>query len=51
MWESDFPHPTCTWPNSQQYIERGLKGVPKDERHKMLVGNALKLYHLDTTAG
>ena len=51
MWESDFPHPTCTWPNSQDYIERGLKDVPDDERQRMLVGNALKLYHLDTTEG
>ena len=47
MWESDFPHPTCTWPNSQDYIRRGLSELTDEERHKVLVGNAVKLYHLE----
>ncbi|MEE9284791.1 MAG: amidohydrolase family protein [Dehalococcoidia bacterium] len=47
MWESDYPHPTCTWPNSQDYIERSLKGVPADERRKILVDNAVRVFNLD----
>ena len=46
MWESDFPHPTCTWPTSQEYIQRGLADLTADERQKVLVDNAVKLYHL-----
>jgi len=46
MWESDFPHPTCTWPTSKDYIERGTEGWPEEERRKVLVENAAKLYHL-----
>ena len=47
MWESDYPHPTCTWPDSQDYIERGLAEVTEDERQQILVDNAVKLYHLE----
>ena len=47
MWESDFPHPTCTWPDSQEYIKRGTAEMTAEERHKVLVGNAVKLYHLE----
>ena len=46
MWESDFPHPTCTYPNSQMYIERATAGWSEEDRHKVLVGNARNLYHL-----
>jgi len=46
MWESDFPHPTCTWPNSQEFIARSLEGVPQDERRKILVDNAVRVFNL-----
>lgn len=46
LWESDFPHPTCTWPTSQAYIERGLAEVPEAERRKVLVENAVRVFHL-----
>ena len=46
MWESDFPHPTCTYPNSQMYIERATAGWSDEDRYKVLVGNARNLYHL-----
>ena len=44
---SDFPHPTCTYPNSQMYIERATAGWSDEDRYKVLVGNARNLYHLD----
>ena len=47
LYETDFPHPTSTWPDSKKYREECLKDVPADERVKMLRDNAIKLYHLD----
>ena len=46
MWESDFPHPTCTWPTSQDYIERAMKDWTPEERKKVLVDNAVRVYNL-----
>ena len=46
LWESDFPHSTSTWPESWNFIERTLKGVPQEERYPLMVGNAMKLYKM-----
>ena len=46
MWESDFPHPTCTYPNSQDYIQRAMKDWSPEERQKVLVDNALKVFRI-----
>ncbi|MCL0101863.1 amidohydrolase [Dehalococcoidia bacterium] len=51
MWQSDFPHPTCTWPNSREYIERGIGQLPSDEQRKILCENVKGLYHLDKYEG
>ena len=48
MWESDFPHSTSTFPESQQFVERTLHGVPKAERDQLLYGNAMRIYHLSS---
>ncbi len=47
MWEPDFPHPTCTWPNSQDYIHRGMGKLSDEERQKILVDNAVKVFNLE----
>ncbi len=46
MWESDFPHPTCTWPDSKDYIDRAMADWTPEEQRKVLVDNAARLYHL-----
>ncbi len=46
MWESDFPHSTSTWPDSWQFIERTLKGVPEEERFQLMAGNAVRIYKM-----
>ncbi len=46
MWESDFPHPTCSWPNSREFIARSLDGIPADERRRILVDNAVRVFNL-----
>ncbi len=46
MWESDYPHSTSTYPDSQSFVERSLKDVPDGEREKLRHGNAARLYRL-----
>lgn len=47
IYETDFPHPTSTWPDSVKCREMSLKDVPAHERKMMLMDNAIKLYKLD----
>jgi predicted TIM-barrel fold metal-dependent hydrolase len=44
MWGSDFPHPDGVWPDSQEFIDREMSGVPAATRHKLICGNAQRLY-------
>jgi predicted TIM-barrel fold metal-dependent hydrolase len=46
MWESDYPHIASTYPESWNFVERSLVGVPEGERKKMLYQNAQALYRL-----
>lgn len=47
MWSSDYPHSVSTWPNSRKYIEKQMVGVTPEVRHKLLAGNAVRLYGLN----
>lgn len=47
MWSTDFAHAASEWPNSIPIMEEDFKGVPQDDRHAMLAGNAVKFFHLD----
>ncbi|HJU18967.1 MAG TPA: amidohydrolase family protein [Stellaceae bacterium] len=44
MWGSDFPHPDGVWPDSQQVIARELGNLPPAQKHKIVCGNAARLY-------
>ncbi len=46
MWESDYPHSICNWPNSWKVIEDICAGIPAGTKSKILVANAARLYHL-----
>jgi len=46
MWESDFPHGTGTYPKSREYIATSMKGWSEADKHKVLVENARKVFHL-----
>jgi predicted TIM-barrel fold metal-dependent hydrolase len=48
MWSSDYPHHRHDWPYSRRVIEESFLNVPAVERHKMVCGNAVKLYRLDS---
>ena len=47
MWSSDFPHGGSDWPDSRATINEHFDGVPDDERHAILAGNALRIYGQD----
>jgi predicted TIM-barrel fold metal-dependent hydrolase len=44
MWGNDFPHPDGIWPDSREFIEREMEGVPEAVQHKVLYENAKSLY-------
>ncbi len=46
MWESDYPHSTSTYPESWEFVNRTLAGVPEEEKKLLLYGNAMRVYHL-----
>src|SRR5262245_11565329 len=44
LWSSDFPHASCDHPHYARAIARDFPGVPADELHAMVAGNAARLY-------
>jgi predicted TIM-barrel fold metal-dependent hydrolase len=47
MWSNDFPHIVTRWPHSLELMEKQFTGVPQDEKHAMLAGNAVEFFHLN----
>jgi uncharacterized protein len=50
MWESDFPHVASFYPRSWESVERVLKGIPVEDRRKLLYENAVRVYRIETAA-
>jgi len=52
MFETDFPHPTCLYPQPLNGIAEVFSqhDVPWDVRVKLLSGNAAKVYNIDLPA-
>jgi len=46
MWATDYPHPDCTWPVSQDVIVEQFGALPEATRSKITSGNAARLYKL-----
>jgi predicted TIM-barrel fold metal-dependent hydrolase len=46
VWGSDFPHQESEYPHSMRVIEENFKGVPDDQRYKMVCGNVIEFFHL-----
>ena len=44
LWATNFPLANSTWPDVRRFVERGLSGVPEEEKHKILWQNAARLY-------
>ena len=49
LWYTDFPHTGSDWPHSNETLDRNFAGVPDEERYQMVVGNAVRFFHLDET--
>jgi predicted TIM-barrel fold metal-dependent hydrolase len=49
MWGSDFPHQESDWPESLRIIDKNFAGVPEDEKHRMVCGNAVEFFHLQSS--
>lgn len=47
MWLNDYPHSTALYPESWDFVERTMAGVPTEDREKMLWRNAARIYDLD----
>ena len=46
MFETDFPHPTCLYPDPLTSVQEKMAGLPAETRTKILGENARKLYRL-----
>jgi len=46
LFETDFPHPTCLYPNPLQSVEAKMATLTPEVRRKILGENAKKLYRL-----
>jgi predicted TIM-barrel fold metal-dependent hydrolase len=46
LWETDFPHPTCLYPDPLATADANLAGLPAEDRRKILGDNAAALYRL-----
>jgi predicted TIM-barrel fold metal-dependent hydrolase len=48
-FETDYPHTDSTWPDTKQFAEKLLAGLPDDTVYKILRGNAIRMLSLDLT--
>ena len=46
MFETDFPHPTCLYPDSMVLAAPGLATLSPEVQRKVLQDNAVRLYGL-----
>jgi uncharacterized protein len=46
MWATDYPHPDCTWPESQKVIHDHFDTMDQDVMRKIIGGNAARIYNL-----
>lgn len=46
MWSSDYPHPVSSWPRSRQIVDEMFDGIPPSDRHKIVCGNAERVWNL-----
>ena len=50
LFETDFPHPTCLYPNVREHVEKSLAGLSEKAQRKVLYENAARVYQLPTPA-
>jgi predicted TIM-barrel fold metal-dependent hydrolase len=50
MFETDFPHPTCLYPEPLRHVTSTLKSADRSFREKVLSTNAAHVYNLDLSS-
>jgi len=50
MFETDYPHPTCTYPDGLVKAVEAVEPFGRDVMIDLLGGNAARLYHIDVPA-
>jgi len=51
MFETDYPHPTCLYPDPIKTVEKALSGLDDATQRRVLQDNAAELYRVDLPAG
>jgi len=51
MFETDFPHPVCLYPNPVEKIRPALERLPKQDQIKVMSTNAMTLYRIPSRPG
>jgi predicted TIM-barrel fold metal-dependent hydrolase len=46
LWSTDFPHPVTSWPHSRKIVEEQFRGIPAEERKKIVSDNAVRVWNL-----
>ncbi|HEY3942450.1 MAG TPA: amidohydrolase family protein [Acidimicrobiales bacterium] len=46
MWATDYPHPDCTWPVSQDVLKEQFGAYPETIKNKITHQNAARIYKL-----
>jgi uncharacterized protein len=47
LFETDFPHPTCLYPDPVAWADDALAGVDDEVKRRVLQDNAAALYHVE----
>jgi predicted TIM-barrel fold metal-dependent hydrolase len=47
MFETDFPHPACLFPDGLDYMVDAIAALTEEERFKIFSGNAARVYNID----
>jgi predicted TIM-barrel fold metal-dependent hydrolase len=50
LFETDFPHPTCLYPESQAHLARVLARLEPGVRRRVVQDNAKELYKIPLPA-
>jgi predicted TIM-barrel fold metal-dependent hydrolase len=47
MFETDFPHPACLFPDGLDYMVDAIAALTPEQRFKIFSGNAARVYNID----
>lgn len=46
-YECDFPHQDSSWPHTEEILTRAMAGLPEEDVHKILRGNAIRMLEIE----